>query len=71
MTNVISIDLLFLIFSPDGKPPGFATKAALGMAAGVVGAFVGTPAEVILVKKAIVTTSSQVFFTYYRLPLFV
>lgn len=35
---------------PDGKPPGFATKAALGMAAGVVGAFVGTPAEVALIR---------------------
>jgi len=34
------------IFRPDGKPPGFATKALLGMAAGTVGAFVGTPAEV-------------------------
>lgn len=31
---------------PDGKPPGFAMKAVLGMAAGTVGAFVGTPAEV-------------------------
>ena len=45
------VDFLLLIpiffFSPDGKPPGFATKAVLGMAAGVVGAFVGTPAEVI------------------------
>lgn len=36
--------------SPDGKPPGFATKAVLGMAAGVVGAFVGTPAEVALIR---------------------
>ncbi|XP_046441910.1 mitochondrial 2-oxoglutarate/malate carrier protein-like [Daphnia pulex] len=35
---------------PDGKPPGFATKAVLGMAAGVVGAFVGTPAEVALIR---------------------
>lgn len=64
--------ILFFISSPDGKPPGFATKAALGMAAGVVGAFVGTPAEVILVRKGhMVTKSYQVFITYYRLPLFV
>lgn len=35
---------------PDGKPPGFATKAVLGMAAGTVGAFVGTPAEVSLIR---------------------
>ena len=30
----------------DGQPPGFLMKAVIGMAAGVVGAFVGTPAEV-------------------------
>lgn len=42
---------LFENFSaPDGTPPGFATKAALGMAAGVCGAFVGTPAEVALIR---------------------
>ena len=35
-----------VIYSSDGKPPGFFMKAALGMAAGVVGSFVGTPAEV-------------------------
>lgn len=35
---------------PDGKPPGFFMKAALGMAAGVVGSFVGTPAEVALIR---------------------
>jgi len=34
------------LISSDGTPPGFFTKAALGMAAGVVGSFVGTPAEV-------------------------
>uniref|UniRef100_A0A1B6C210 Mitochondrial 2-oxoglutarate/malate carrier protein n=1 Tax=Clastoptera arizonana TaxID=38151 RepID=A0A1B6C210_9HEMI len=34
----------------DGKPPGFLMKAVLGMAAGVCGAFVGTPAEVSLVR---------------------
>lgn len=36
--------------TPDGKPPGFATLAVLGMAAGTVGAFVGTPAEVALIR---------------------
>lgn len=34
----------------DGKPPNFATKAGLGMLAGVCGAFVGTPAEVSLIR---------------------
>jgi len=42
---------LFEKFSgPNGEPPGFLTKAVLGMAAGVVGAFVGTPAEVALIR---------------------
>lgn len=42
---------LFELYSgPDGKPPGFAMKAVLGMAAGVVGSFVGTPAEVALIR---------------------
>jgi len=42
---------LFEIFSgTDGKPPSFFVKAALGMTAGVVGAFVGTPAEVALIR---------------------
>jgi len=36
--------------SPDGKPPGFLMKAALGMTAGASGAFVGTPAEVSLIR---------------------
>ncbi|XP_059477187.1 mitochondrial 2-oxoglutarate/malate carrier protein [Neocloeon triangulifer] len=42
---------LFENFSgADGKPPGFFMKAGLGMAAGVCGAFVGTPAEVALIR---------------------
>lgn len=42
---------LFDLFkSPDDTPPNFATKAALGMAAGIVGSFVGTPAEVALIR---------------------
>lgn len=41
---------LFETFSKDGVAPNFVTKAALGMAAGVCGAFVGTPAEVALIR---------------------
>ncbi|CAG0897620.1 unnamed protein product [Darwinula stevensoni] len=41
---------LFEKFSIQGKPPGFAGKAGMGMAAGAVGAFVGTPAEVALIR---------------------
>lgn len=36
--------------SPDGTPPGFFMKAALGMTAGASGAFIGTPAEVALIR---------------------
>lgn len=36
--------------SPDGAPPGFFMKAALGMSAGAIGSFVGTPAEVSLIR---------------------
>merc|ERR1719219_1275193 len=36
--------------SPDGSPPNFFMKAALGMTAGATGAFVGTPAEVALIR---------------------
>merc|ERR1712012_559766 len=36
---------LFETFSNDGKPPSFFMKAALGMTAGGIGAFVGTPAD--------------------------
>lgn len=42
---------LFSHFSgPSGQAPGFAMKAGLGMMAGVCGAFIGTPAEVALVR---------------------
>jgi len=42
---------LFTSFtSADGTPPTFLAKAGLGMAAGVCGAFVGTPAEVALIR---------------------
>ncbi|XP_050293226.1 mitochondrial 2-oxoglutarate/malate carrier protein-like [Anthonomus grandis grandis] len=41
---------LFDLFTFDGKPPNFAIKASIGMIAGVCGAFVGTPAEVALIR---------------------
>jgi len=41
---------LFEKASTDGKPPGFFTKAGLGMTAGACGAFVGVPAEVALIR---------------------
>jgi len=41
---------LFETFTSDGNPPGFFMKAGLGMAAGGCGAFVGTPAEVALIR---------------------
>lgn len=37
-------------YSHGQKPPNFAIKAGLGMIAGACGAFVGTPAEVALVR---------------------
>lgn len=41
---------LFDIFSKDGKPPSFIMKAFIGVTAGGIGAFVGTPAEVALIR---------------------
>ncbi|KAK8762169.1 hypothetical protein V5799_026560 [Amblyomma americanum] len=41
---------LFETFSSDGKPPGFLMKASIGMVAGAVGAFCGTPAEISLIR---------------------
>lgn len=37
--------------SSDGTPPNFITKAAIGMTAGMSGAFVGTPAEVMIISE--------------------
>jgi solute carrier family 25 oxoglutarate transporter 11 len=42
---------LFETFSDENNAPNFLPKAALGMAAGMCGAFVGTPAEVSLIRK--------------------
>lgn len=51
MSVIITKDLRFYISCrPNGEPPNFLMKACLGMAAGVVGSFVGTPAEVSTVK---------------------
>jgi solute carrier family 25 oxoglutarate transporter 11 len=44
LTNVLNA------CSSDGTPPNFFMKAGLGMVAGACGAFVGTPAEVALVR---------------------
>lgn len=42
---------LFEKFSnPDGSPPSFLKKVSLGMSAGACGAFVGTPAEISLIR---------------------
>jgi len=42
--------ILFEKFSKDGKPPNFAMKAGLGVAAGAIGSFIGTPAEISLIR---------------------
>ncbi|XP_014249292.1 mitochondrial 2-oxoglutarate/malate carrier protein [Cimex lectularius] len=42
--------LFTLASGKEGTPPSFFMKAGLGMAAGAAGAFVGTPAEVALVR---------------------
>jgi len=41
---------LFEMATQDGSAPGFLTKAAIGMTAGGIGAFVGTPAEISLIR---------------------
>ncbi|KAF0302613.1 Mitochondrial 2-oxoglutarate/malate carrier protein [Amphibalanus amphitrite] len=41
---------LFERASKDGKPPPFFTKAAIAMVAGLVGSFIGTPAELCLIR---------------------
>ncbi|EDQ90600.1 uncharacterized protein MONBRDRAFT_18424 [Monosiga brevicollis MX1] len=44
---------LFDHFSnPNGTPPSFATKVAIGLTAGASGAIVGTPAEVALIRMS-------------------
>ena len=49
-------------------PPSFLTKAGLGMAAGCVGAFVGTPAEVALIRMTAdgrLPLGEDIFFIVY------
>ncbi|KAG5878222.1 hypothetical protein JTB14_020799 [Gonioctena quinquepunctata] len=41
---------LFDQMKSDGKPPSFGVKAVIGMVSGMCGAFVGTPAEVALIR---------------------
>lgn len=40
-------------FSKDGQAPGFFAKAGMGLTAGAVGAFCGTPADVALVRMCV------------------
>jgi solute carrier family 25 oxoglutarate transporter 11 len=42
--------ILFENFSKDGKPPSFFMKATIGLTAGAVGSFIGTPAEISLIR---------------------
>ena len=39
-----------MLYFRDGKPPNFAMKATIGLTAGAIGAFVGTPAEISLIR---------------------
>lgn len=41
---------LFEFFSSEGSPPGFFTKAGCAATAGAIGSFVGTPAEIALIR---------------------
>lgn len=41
---------LFDLLSSGDRPPNFAMKASIGMFAGVCGAFIGTPADVALIR---------------------
>ena len=40
-------------FSKDGQAPGFFAKAGMGLTAGAIGAFCGTPADVALVRMCV------------------
>lgn len=48
--NVVILKLFDSLDRTEGQAPSFAVKAGLGMVAGMCGAFVGTPAEVALVR---------------------
>lgn len=49
-TRLGVFNILLDRMSTDGQPPNFFMKAAIGMTAGACGAFVGTPAEVALIR---------------------
>lgn len=53
----------------DGKPPNFIKKALIGVTAGGIGAFVGTPAEVALIRMTAdgrwVVPSVFCFFVFF------
>jgi solute carrier family 25 oxoglutarate transporter 11 len=42
--------VLFEQLTQDGKPPNFLMKAGMGMTAGAIGSFIGTPAEIALIR---------------------
>lgn len=42
--------LFDMVSGPEGQPPSFILKATIGMTAGAVGAFVGTPADLSLIR---------------------
>lgn len=49
-TRLGVFNILLDRMTKDGQPPNFFMKAAMGMTAGACGAFVGTPAEVALIR---------------------
>lgn len=53
----------------EGKPPNFATKAAIGMTAGAIGSIIGTPAEVALIRMTSDGRCVIIVFTFYILIL--
>jgi len=46
-------NILLEKFTVDGQTPGFLAKASLGLTAGAIGAFCGTPADVALVRMCV------------------
>jgi len=51
LSKLFSILMILLIYvCRDGKNPNFAMKAVIGCTAGGIGAFVGTPAEISLIR---------------------
>ena len=51
MVFAVTCEAMYLfVYIRDGKPPNFMTKAGMGVAAGAVGSFIGTPAEISLIR---------------------